>query len=254
MSRALPLLLALALASGCVPRHPGIEAAPAPAYATASGRNQVRLDVAEALLDDGKPGRARQVLALAVEEGADPHEVALLQGRAMWMEGLSEEAEVLLLKARRGMPKDARPYSLLGLIHADSGRVDEAIADYREVTRLDPQDAAGWNNLGFLLLSQGNYDEARQALSRAVTLDGTNPKYRTNLGFALAGVGRHNEALQAFRGVGSEADAQANLALAFELSGDPQKASVHYRKALDENPVHKAALDGLERLDQGETP
>ena len=238
----------LLFSAGCAHPARGVEVAPPPVYETAEGRNTVRLELAEKLLDAGNSVDAQKILRLALTEGANPAEVKLLQGRALWADGLAPEAEALILEAKKGMPRDPRPYRILGIIQADTGRTDDAIATWRESLKYDGNDAATWNNLGFLLLSRREYPSAADALTKAVALDGSVPRYRMNLGFALSSLGRHADALDTFRSVGSEADAQANLALGLELAGDHAEALIHYHKALEADPNNVPANQGLSRL------
>jgi Flp pilus assembly protein TadD len=242
----LTVVLTLVALAGCAPRH--VEISEPSITETPEGRNRVRLDLAEALLDSGKSGEAQQVLQLALGEGADKDEVALLQGRALLLDGLATEATALFEQARKGMPHDPRPLRFLAVIHADRHEVPEAIALLVEATKIDPNDAASWNNLGFLQLSQQDYDAARASCSRAVALDGVNSKYRMNLGYALVASGHEADALQAFRSAGDEAEAQTNLAIALELGGKSDEAIVHYQKALQSNPNQSSARAGLTRL------
>jgi len=237
-----------ALLGACVPKESEVLESP-PAWTTREGRNDVRLHIAEALLEKGETDEARQVLILAVQEKADPGLIALYQGWAMHIDGMPGEAEPLLREAIRMKPKEPLGWQLLGLIEADSGRVEDAIRSFERAVDTEPTNASSWNNLGFLRLSVSRHKEAADALAKAVSLDGRVPKYRMNLGFALAGCGRMAEALAAFRGAGTEADAQSNLAVAYELAGNPDLAREHYLKALRSNPEHGSARDALKRLD-----
>lgn len=242
-------ILPLLLAFGCAKVPKGVEIQEASVTDTKGGRNEVRLKMAETLIDAGSTVEARYVLDAAAEEGADPGEIDLLRGRALAKEGLWEAAEVLLLKAQKELPRDPRPWRAAGILQIDSHRVEEAIVSFERAVELDDSDAATWNNLGFAQMSVRRYDDAVASLGRAVTLDGGNPRYRTNLGFALAAIGRETEALAAFRGAASEADAQSNLGLAYELGGDDTKARVHYQKALDSDPSSAKAIEAIERID-----
>jgi Flp pilus assembly protein TadD len=122
----------------------------------------------------------------------------------------------------------------------------------RKAVGLDNGDAAAWNNLGFLLLSEHEYAEAQEALQQAVALDGTEPKYRNNLGFALAANGHYRDAFEAFQSVGTPETAHYNVAVAYELAGDPNSATRHYERALEYNPNHTASKEAIERLESVE--
>lgn len=227
----------------------GTEVEPQAITATAAGRNEVRLKMAEMLIDKGQTAEARALLEAVIEEGgARKGEIDLLQGKALAMEGLTGAALERLDAARKAMPRDARPMRAIGLVQADEGHIDEALASFERATELDGSDAATWNNYGFLLMSAKRYQDARVALERAVTLDGSVPRFRRNLGFTLAALGRDREALAALRGAGPEADAQTDLALAYEMAGDDAKAIEHYRAALSADDSQDTALAGLERL------
>lgn len=250
IARLPALALAVAIVAavpGCA-RQPNLHEPAEPVVGENFDRDELRIDVASTLLDRGDVARASDIIAQLVAEGVNDPQVTLLQGRALAADGLYSEAEPLLKVAHDRMPRDPRPLLALGLVYADTHRIDEAIASYQRATELDDRDAAAWNNLGFLLLSARRYEEARRALEQAVALDNTNARYRNNLGFALAAVGRTSDALQAFRSAGSEATAQANLGVAFELHGQPEQAVVHYRKALEIDPEQASAREGLTRL------
>lgn len=250
--------LGLAALSGCAKANgttgPGGRMAGVPVEEpliteTAEGRNTVRLDIAETLIDGGATAAARDLLGKAIEEGADRGEVELLQGRAFAADGLYTEAETVLRTAITHLPRDdARAWRALGLLQADTARIPEAIESLQRATSLDDRDAPTWNNLGFLLLTEKRFPEARVALGEAVNIDSSVERYKVNLGFALVAVGDVSEALSTFRNAGTEADAQANLGLALELNDQTVEAKVHYEKALAADPRHVGAKDGLTRI------
>lgn len=238
----------LLLGSGlpaCTSRK-GLE--PAPAWQTPQGRDQVRLELAESLLEAGAVPTATQLLADLRAEGHTEPVLDYLQGRALYETGLYDEAEKLLLIATKRLRGDPRPYRTLGLLAADRQQVEAAIGYFSEAASLDASHAATWNNLGFLQLSARNYPSALDALQRAVSLDAGNTRFRNNLGFAQAAMGKDPDALRTFRSVANEADAQSNFALAKELAGDDELAHRHYTQALELNPAHERAREGLERL------
>jgi tetratricopeptide (TPR) repeat protein len=172
----------------------------------------------------------------------------LLQGRVLYLDGLLSEAADLLAQAANRMPRDPRPLRYLGLVQAERGESELAVVSFGAALKIDENSAETWNNYGFMLLSLRRYDDAAEALQTAVTQDTTSARYRTNLGFALAGAGNPADALNTFRSVGSEADAQSNLALAYELAGATDEAMLHYSKALSSNPSHSPARQAMERL------
>ena len=79
-------------------------------------------------------------------------------------------------------PKDAQARFLKGLILADQGKTNDAIAMFRGLTEDFPELPEPYNNLAVLYASQGKYDDAKNALESAIR---THPSYATaheNLG------------------------------------------------------------------------
>ncbi len=219
-----------------------------PPWKSEEGRLEVRIELAEKLIEEDVVTAGLTILAQLRAEGYDDPELDLLQGRGLMKQGLLSEAERILLDVRTHMPRETRIARYLGLIYADQGRVPEAIEQLERATRLDPLDASAWNNLGFLLMSQQDYANALEALQEAVSLDGTKVRYHNNLGYALAANGRSSDALAAFKGAMAPADAHANLGLALEYQGEIDQASEQYRTALTYDPENDLAKAGLTRL------
>jgi tetratricopeptide (TPR) repeat protein len=79
-------------------------------------------------------------------------------------------------------PKDAQARFLKGLILADLGKTNDAIAVFTSLTEDYPELPEPYNNLAVLYASQSKYDAARNALEMAIR---THPSYATaheNLG------------------------------------------------------------------------
>ena len=76
------------------------------------------------------------------------------------------------------------------------GRLDDAIAEYRETLRLDPNEAAAHNNLGSALVAAGRIREAiGQFEGRAAPGSRHGPDAHHNLGSAFDAAGRTEEAI-----------------------------------------------------------
>ncbi len=65
-------------------------------------------------------------------------------------------------------PKDAQARFLKGLILADQGKTDEAIAVFTGLTEDYPELPEPYNNLAVIYASQSKYEAARDALERAI--------------------------------------------------------------------------------------
>jgi protein O-mannosyl-transferase len=127
-------------------------------------------------------------------------------------------------------------YNNLGILFADEGRLDEAIAHYREALRISPQFAFAQNNIGSALMQKGQLDDAIAHFHEALRLNPDYPEALNNLGIALAKQGRFDEAIGCFM-VSLKANPgnfgrQKNLLLAIDGLPDKQKAAAYYRAAL----------------------
>ena len=242
------LLLVFVLA--CSVKNNRADVDPTPSWSTSDGRTQAKIELAEALVVNGTPEAALQMISQMVEQGVRHPDLLVLQGRALTDMGLVEEAETALSRATRRTPGNAEAHNRLGILYLDQQRTDEAIVRFRAAVRAAPKDADVHNNYGFALMAAGRHDEAVPILRTALMLDGSQPKTRNNLGFALAVSGEDKAALRVLRAGVSDDSARYNLALAQELRGDSERALASYKLALKANPNLEAATQAISRLSQ----
>jgi Flp pilus assembly protein TadD len=232
----------LALLTGCASKR--IEEAPK----WRDHRDEVRLDLIQHFLDKGDSSRALALIASMRQDGIDNPILDLQQGVAFRDEGMFAEAERLLLRASKRMPREDGPLHALCVLYADEQRTDEAIQSCNDATRANPKNHKAWNNYGFLLLSSDEPEAAQAALEKAVDLDGTVARYRNNLGLAQASAGKPERALRTFLSTSSRADAHYNVAVALERSDDTPAALFYYEKAAHLDETHADARRAVERL------
>ena len=209
---------------------------------------QVRLDVATKLLEQGNTISALDIIRGMRQEGYGSGEVDLLQGKALRIDGLVDESERLLMSADKKLKHDPRPATELCVLYADAGRLDEAIAQCERATSIDETSGQSWNNLGFLLLAAGRPDDALSACGEAVQLDSANPLFRNNMALAQAAVGRHEAAYQTFQSTLPRSIAAFNVGAALERFDDPEQALVYYERALSYDPSNADAVAARARL------
>jgi len=64
----------------------------------------------------------------------------------------------------------AAAYNNLGKVYAHEGKMDQALARFRQAIDLDPNFAAAYKNLGLALASQGKKEKAEEMLKKAMEL------------------------------------------------------------------------------------
>jgi tetratricopeptide (TPR) repeat protein len=169
---------------------------------------------------------------------------------ALEAQGRTAEALVHYEIGRSMRPAPAE--NTLGSRLAQQGRIDEAMARFREAVRLEPRYPDPHNNLGVLLARQGKTAEARREYEAAL-------HYRPRYADALANLGRLEAA------EGRSAEALAHLAAALEANPDLDgayysranilaaagrfaEAEADYRAALRLRPANADAHNNLGRV------
>jgi len=100
--------------------------------------------------------------------------------------GQSTEAMTKVDQFLTGKPRDPQMRFLKGVILAETGKTNEAIATFVKLTEEFPELPEPYNNLAVLYAGQSQFDKARVALEMAIR---TNPSYATaheNLGDVYA--------------------------------------------------------------------
>jgi Tfp pilus assembly protein PilF len=244
-------LLIAVLCAGCATSRGDVS--PTPSWATTTGRDEAKLQLAAALLDNGNAEAALQLLGQMRSQGVTGPQISVLQGRALAEVGLTEDAERVLAQVVRRHPSNVDASNGLGILYMDDRRIDEAISRFRQAARAAPKNAAVHNNLGFALMSAGRHAEAVEVLRSALINDASVLRTRNNLGFALAATGQDKAAWRVFRAGADKANARYNLALAQEVRGDEAAAIGSYTAALMDNPDMALAQAALERLNRART-
>ena len=137
----------------------------------------------------------------------------------------------------------------LGIILAQKGLADEAMAQFQKALEVRPDNAEAQNNLGRALLQNGHADEAITHFQKALQI---NPGYAgayNNLGNALLKKGGVDEAIIQYQTAlqikPDFAEAHNNLGNALLKVGRVDEAIAHFQKALQINPIYPQALNNL---------
>ena len=133
--------------------------------------------------------------------------------------------------------------------HHQAGRLDAAIAGYRQVLALKPESAAAHNNLGNALCEQGKFEEAEASYRRLLAIEPRLAEAHNNLGTALFEQDQLDEAMRCYnRAIALEpdyAEAHHNLGAAFNRKGRRKEAEASIRRALGLKPDYPEACNNL---------
>ena len=122
-------------------------------------------------------------------------------------------------------PKDAQAIFMKGILLAESGKREDAIKTFTELTDKYPNLPEPYNNLAVLYADAGQYDKAKKALEAAIK---THPSYATaheNLGdiYARMASEAYDKALQLDNG---NSRAQNKLSMIKDLFGTGNKTAL----------------------------
>jgi len=122
-------------------------------------------------------------------------------------------------------PKDAQAMFMKGVILAESGKRDDAIKEFTDLTQKYPNLPEPYNNLAVLYAETGQYELAKKSLETAIK---THPSYaiaHENLGdiYARMASEAYDKALQLD---GNNTRAQSKLALIKDLFGTGNKTTI----------------------------
>ena len=106
-------------------------------------------------------------------------------------------------------------YRALGLLHLNTGEMDQAKEVMRQALQFDPRQAEAWYLLAQILTASGDYGSAQEAIQEALALDPLRDTYVT---------------------------AYINIGVGLQLKGDHQKALSIYEWALAKNPNQAEVL------------
>ena len=164
-------------------------------------------------------------------------------GVVLAKEGRVNDAMAQYRQALQIKPDYVEARRLLAFHLANGGKVDEAITHFREALKISPKDPEAHNNLGSLLARQGKIHEALSEYREALQ---SNPNYadaRFNLGFFLSQQGQTSEAIEQYKEAvrikPDYADARLNLGNLLIAQGKTDEAIVQYTELTRNNPDYE---------------
>ena len=163
--------------------------------------------------------------------------------------GRLNDAVASYRQALRLKPGHLKAYNNLGNVFREQGKLAEALQTYRAALAIKPDYAQGRHNLGVTLLAQNCPDEAVAEFRAALRINPDLVAARTSLGKALAELGRLDEALpllQSARSQGQDnAEAQLRLADKLRQAGRFDEAIACIRALIEARADFAAAHNDL---------
>jgi tetratricopeptide (TPR) repeat protein len=172
-----------------------------------------------------------------------------LLGRALMFMQKPQEALESFQRAFRMQPKLRRQFTpQLGMAFAlrRVGKLEEAIAEYREAAKLDPKNAEAQEGIGWGLMEAGRYEEAEEPLRAAIRLDPDDAYPYAWLVFVLQELEKYQESIPyAERFVAmkpEDLDGHTRLGWGLGSAGRSREAVAAYKRALELKPDDVGAL------------
>lgn len=197
-------------------------------------KNEARLCV-----DEGRYGRAVELLEPLSEEASGDSQVFVMLGEAY--EGLGRNSDAIRSyeAAIRLAYGDYLPHLKLANLLMETGRTGRALTEYELAARHGDYNAVTRYDYGLALFQMGRRNRALEEWRAAYELERGNPIYAEAVGIGLTdtdpgkAVGYFEEAAE----LGAESPAFFNnYAVALLRSGDPRAAGFQARKAVDLEP------------------
>ncbi len=128
----------------------------------------------------------------------------------------------------------------------------DAIGYFKRAISIKPQESKYYFGLGCAYDESGSVKNAKIAFYDAININPMDIKARIAYAISLTKELEYAQSIEQFteilKYIPNNADTLYNLALAYELIGDYERAITYYKKAIDENNDHKEAMHNLELL------
>ena len=171
------------------------------------------------------------------------------RGSALMARGKLDEAIRQFQEASRLKPESASAHNNLGVALGKAGRTDEAIRQYQEAIRVKPGHAKARSNLGNALAKEGRTEEAIHQFQEAIRVRPDLAEAHNGLGVVFYQQGRVGEAIRQFQEVirlePDDTDAHYDLGVAFYQQGRVAEAARQFQEVIRLKPDHAEAHNNL---------
>jgi tetratricopeptide (TPR) repeat protein len=219
---------------------------------TSPDNAKAHLAVGQIHLEAGRPADARTHLETAARLNPASADVWTNLGSLEAAAGNHRAALMNFEKALSIAPGSVFVLVSAAREHGKLGDAQEAEQMLSRAIELDPANADAANQMGLLLAGQGRLEEALKRFQQAIASQRNHAGAINNLGVIYMELQKPQEAIAAFRyGIESAPDdetAYLNLARAYGVTGDRERAGAILRELLLRKPGNTAARRGLDEL------
>lgn len=191
--------------------------------------------------------KSEQVCRLVLSKQAGNPDALGLLGIITAQTGRLDEAADLLGRVAQVRRNDPAAHNNFGNVLRDLSRYEEALQSYERALRLRPGYAEACYNRGVTLYHLGRYDDAIASYDRAIRLKEDHAAAFNNRGVALRELGRLEEAIEshdrALALAPNHAAAHNNRGVALQELKRYTEAIESYTRALAVNPEYAEALN-----------
>lgn len=214
-------------------------------YEQAPSSADVRRDLA--MLSGGPTGL--RGLPLRGAYYRQPHRDYFKFGAALLWAGFNEPALPYLEEVLQDIPDNSRVVLLIGQIHLEANRIDEAEKYIRKALAINPEYADAWSDLGGVFDARKNVTEALNCYEKALSLKPDLPYALMNAAQASEKSGNREQAKQYYQRVLANdphnAEAANGLGLLFAKEGQTEEARKLFEQAIGERRDYGMAINNL---------
>jgi rhomboid protease GluP len=195
---------------------------------------RVRIEAARLALAQGDPDGAIRRLS-GRRASADDSDALAILAAAYSQKKQYAEAEKCYRSSLQLNPGNSAAHSGLGLLLADTGRLEDADQELQKAVALQPGSSGAWLPLGLVQQKLDRHADAAVALKNAAVLDPNSVQIQFALGISEMNLRQYQAAITAFQKAAQLApnnyDAQIWLANAYQAGGRTNEAATAYLRA-----------------------
>ena len=222
------------------------------AVATDPKSVQANIDLANFYYLQNKLAEAQEVLQAGIQNNPDAPRLYVDLAKMLSNIGKSTDADGVLDRLRKQMPKSTEATIAIGGYYAERGDVDRALAEYQRGLSIAASNLDIEKRMEELCLISNRTDEASKLDNQIMKQAPKDVLANVNHGRLLLALGKQQESILALQNAVKDApesrEAHYYLGVAYWQSGSFGQANSEFQEALKVSPGFPLALQDLARL------